>query len=180
MKKDVAIIVILSIVAVILITIVAVIVIRGRNGEEKESTKPVTKPVKETKVTEPKEKAEVKDFDEIHLKVSHSPRGGSYTYEILCEGDQSVINKKNNFKDGEIVATVTIDTKAVIDVLNEYDILSWDGFDGERPEGVQDGTDFSLDAKINGKDLEAEGHTVFPDHFNDFVKWIESTLPEEE
>ena len=172
MKKDVVIIIILSIVAVILVVSVAVIVLRGKGGDEKETTNPV----KETKVTEPKEKTEVQDFEEIHLRVTHSPRGGSYTYEILCEGDKSVINKKDNYRDDELVATVTIDTNLVINILNECDILSWDGFNGKRPKDVQDGTDFYFDAKINGKDIEAEGHTVFPESYNPFVKWIDSAL----
>ena len=87
-----------------------------------------------------------------------------------------MINKKDNYKDDELVATVTIDTQLVIDILNEYDILSWDGFNGERPKDVEDGTDFYIDAKINGKSIEAEGHTVFPENFDPFVKWIDSAL----
>ena len=51
---------------------------------------------------------------------------------------------------------------AFADLLNECGLAGWDGFRGERPADVHDGTRFVMEASAGGRGIRAEGAENFP------------------
>ena len=71
--------------------------------------------------------------------------------------------------------------KTVIDALNGFDFIKWNGFHGNHPRGVLDGTMFKLTAVYNGGErLQADGSQNFPKHFNEFRMCLYVILNESE
>lgn len=65
----------------------------------------------------------------------------------------------------------------VLNILNKYGVLSWDGFDGKRPRGVLDGKTFRLDATVNGgREIEARGDQRFPKNYSEFTHELNKLL----
>ena len=59
--------------------------------------------------------------------------------------------------------------KEIIDVLNKYEVWTWDGFNEDNPD-VRDGNSFSFSLTMqDGKTIEAEGYMMFPEHFEDII-----------
>ena len=62
-------------------------------------------------------------------------------------------------------------------LLNDCEIISWDGFHGAHPKDVKDGIMFSLKATVNGnRNIRAEGSEIFPKHFREFWKGLDAIL----
>lgn len=149
MKKDVAVIIVLSVIALGLVA--ACVVIFGFGiGKSKKVT----------------------DFEEIHFSTSPG-RGKSTRYTIINEGDETEITisvsssakgKKSNKEKG------SCSTEEMIELLNDCDILSWDGFDEEDEDGT---LEFEFEGTINGKEIEAEGRGAYPKNFEDFIDGVE-------
>lgn len=149
MKKDVAVIVVLSVIALGLVA--ACVVIFGFGvGKSKKVT----------------------DFEEIYFTTSPG-RGKSTRYIIINEGEETKISISvtTSAKDGgRNSENGSCSTEEMIDLLNEYDALSWDGFDKKDKEGT---IDFSFEGTINGKEIEAKGRGACPKDFEDFVDEVE-------
>ncbi len=65
----------------------------------------------------------------------------------------------------------------VLKLLNRCGVLSWDGFHGKRPNGIKDGTNFILTAKVNGgKKIHASGSQRFPLRYDAFKGGIDDML----
>ncbi|MBR6204454.1 MAG: hypothetical protein IKQ60_05305 [Candidatus Methanomethylophilaceae archaeon] len=55
------------------------------------------------------------------------------------------------------------DTDEFIALLNECDLIGWDGFNGEHPPGLLDGSMFRLEAIVNGdRRISAGGSGIIP------------------
>ena len=64
-------------------------------------------------------------------------------YEFLVNGEQTEISYYNmsyaNSQEERILKKrVAIDTQTVVDKLNEFGVIKWDGFHGKHPKGVLD------------------------------------------
>ena len=58
----------------------------------------------------------------------------------------------------------------VLSLLNEYHVGSWNGFHGNNPPGVRDGTMFEMHGVINGDvRLYATGSNNFPKGYHNFL-----------
>ena len=56
-------------------------------------------------------------------------------------------------------------------------MLSWDGFRGEHPKGVLDGTMFRMEATVNGgRRIRADGSQNFPKGYRELDAGIDEIL----
>lgn len=140
MKKDNAVIIVLTVIAVILASFTAYIFI-SRSSKETKST-----------VSE-EEELTVKDFTDVYVRLDIGETGEYTEYKVVRDGDDAKVTSITG-KRHELYSKATRVYKAddLIDLLNECDVLSWDGFQGKE------GTDrFEFTATINGKEITAEG-----------------------
>ena len=103
-------------------------------------------------------------------------------YEIVCRGDGSVVTRymMRCVPDGtEMVpeGSVDVPTDEVLRVLNDCGVSGWDGFHGQHPRGVRDGTMFRFTATVNGgEEIDADGSENFPRHFRELRDYVETKL----
>lgn len=103
-------------------------------------------------------------------------------YEIETDGDRAVLSLYYfNYASGEeqrlLEKRITLESSAVLDLLNGAELCAWDGFDGPHPRGVTDGTQFTLDATVNGtKTVHASGSQNFPKHYHELVNGLNDIL----
>ncbi len=103
-------------------------------------------------------------------------------YEMTADGSETTLSYYTvsyaSGKDERILEkSVTLDTRSVIDALNGFGFIRWDGFSGRHPKGVLDGVMFSLEAVVNGgQKLRAEGSANFPKRFGEFRSWLSDSL----
>ena len=65
----------------------------------------------------------------------------------------------------------------VLTLLNDCELVSWDGFVGNHPKDVKDGIMFSLKATVNsGRKISAHGSENFPKHFREFRNGLNTLL----
>ena len=155
MRKDTAVIIILSVIALGLVA--ACIVIFGFGaGKSKEVT----------------------DFDTITFTTSPG-RGKSTRYIITKRSKNTKISinvttsARGGGEDGDEEGYCS--TEEMIKLLNDCEVLSWDGFDEEDEDGT---LIFKFEGTINGKEIEAEGRGAYPKYFEDFVDGVEDLCQE--
>ena len=65
----------------------------------------------------------------------------------------------------------------ILKLLNDCELISWDGFHGRHPKHVRDGIMFSLQATVNGdRKIRAEGSENFPKHFRELRDGLHAIL----
>ena len=121
----------------------------------------------------------ITDFQSLNLRLS----GMRITeeYELIADGDKTEISYYNmSYSNGSeervLVKQTTCDTQTVVNALNDFGVMKWNGFYGKHPKGVLDGTMFSLTATVNGEKLSANGSQNFPKHFHEFEQWLYNVL----
>lgn len=123
-----------------------------------------------------KTKDDVTEFESVLL--SKSTMRGSSEFEIINNGETAGITLYGIYYSGEESerrpeAKAICDTSAVIEILNECNVLSWNGFHGRHPKHVSDGTMFTFEAKVNGGTLiKADGSENFPKNYRQFSEWL--------
>ena len=125
----------------------------------------------------------VTSFESLTLRESEMR--GIHQYEIINTGDTSevsyyVMYYSNGEEEKRLEARAHCDTAAVIEMLNEINICSWNGFHGAHPKFVTDGTMFRLEAKVNGETVSAEGSENFPDNYRLLTDWLYEMLENNE
>ena len=65
----------------------------------------------------------------------------------------------------------------LLDLVNECDVKSWDGFSGYDPD-VLDGSSATINAVIDGEEISAHGNNSFPEGYSDFVRALRKILDE--
>lgn len=126
------------------------------------------------------DKEKVESFEVITLHLS----GMRYMceYEIVKKDSAAEISEYgivfNEGKDERILRRrTTCEENSVLEILNNCNFLSWDGFYGAHPKGVLDGTMFRLKATVNGdKKISASGSQNFPKHFRELEDWFYQVL----
>ena len=154
MKRDVAVIIILSVIALGLVaTCVAIFGFGIGKGNK------------------------VTDFEEIYITTSPG-RGKTTRYIITNEGEETKISISvtTSAKDGGGNRSEEgyCSTEDMIKLLNECDVLSWNGYDKKGDKNM----DFRFEGNINGKEIEAKGKMAYPKTFEDFVEGVEDLCEE--
>ena len=105
-------------------------------------------------------------------------------YEILpSEGGYTLSRYEMVYGEGtakrRLTDSAACSSEEVLALLNDCQVMKWDGFDGPHPKGVLDGTMFRFDARVNdGKSIQAQGSQNFPKHFHDFEQGLYTLLSE--
>ena len=121
----------------------------------------------------------VEDFTSIALK--EMGMRGSQIYEILPKDNEAEISLYDiiivDRKDQKRLAKqATCDKQIILGLLNDFGILSWDGFHGKHPKGVLDGIMFDFNAVIDNKTIHADGSENFPKNYKVFRHKIQEIL----
>ena len=127
-----------------------------------------------------KSSGRIVSFDVVNLRES----GMRYVieYEIVMKEDQAEVSLYGiRFSGNEDRRTLekraVCDPKTIIDLLNDSDLLSWDGFHGAHPKNVNDGIMFTLKATVNeGEKIYADGSQNFPRHYRELRDGLSSIL----
>ncbi|MBQ7503673.1 hypothetical protein IJT93_13350 [bacterium] len=118
----------------------------------------------------------VTDFE--YIKLRESGMRFQNEYELNCKGPKTEILCYTIFycsgEDGRrLEGSASCDTETVINMLNEYGFIKWDGFNGPHPKWVKDGVMFRMEASVNGgRVIKASGSQNFPKHYHEFMQWI--------
>ena len=117
--------------------------------------------------------AKTETFSTVTLR--ESGMRGSTEYEIVMKDDKAEISfyriKYTQGNDCRELERRTMCSKdIIIKLLNDCDVLSWNGFAGNHPKGVLDGTMFTFNAVVDqDKKIYAHGSENFPKHYREFV-----------
>ena len=131
-----------------------------------------------------RQETRISRFEKLNLQVSGIRI--SEEYELICQGEQSLLSRYEKFYgNGEeqrrLSGQVTVATAQVIEQLNACAVLKWDGFHGEHPKYVLDGTMFRLELDLGeGKVIHADGSQNFPKHYYELENWLADLLREAE
>lgn len=122
----------------------------------------------------------IESFEIVTLRLS----GMRFTteYEIVMKSKKAEVTEyeiryeKNGDKRVPESKTVCSPDR-VLKLLNDCELLTWDGFVGNHPKDVRDGIMFSLKATVNGsRKIYAHGSENFPEHFREFRDGLEAIL----
>lgn len=110
---------------------------------------------------------------------------GSTEYEIVMKDGKAEVSfywiKYTQGKDSrELDRRAVCDRETVIGLLNECNILSWNGFVGKHPKGVLDGIMFTFNAVVGDDEkIYAHGSENFPKHYRDLTHGLYEILKKE-
>ena len=127
-------------------------------------------------------KAKIAHFERFQLHMSGMRI--SEEYEMVCNGEQCTLARYekiygNAGEERRLSEQTTVATAQVIALLNACEVLRWDGFHGEHPKYVLDGTMFRFVLDLGeGKVIRADGSQNFPKHYHEFENQIISLLRE--
>ena len=103
-------------------------------------------------------------------------------YEIVMnEGKARVSRYGIRFQRDEdarvLEARAECGLETALGLLNDCNLLSWDGFHGKHPKDVRDGTMFTLKATVNGDQrIYADGSENFPKHYRELIDGLRKIL----
>lgn len=114
----------------------------------------------------------IESFEHITIRIMGMRQ--TIEYEVLMKDRSVEVSRYGiRYEDGKDKRIVelknTCEKERILKLMNECDLLSWDGFKGEHPKGVLDGTMFNMDAIINSKKIHASGSENFPKHYHEFT-----------
>ena len=106
-------------------------------------------------------------------------------YEILHKGEDTEVSEyelrcvAGGGRERQLLRRVLCTEQRMLELLNAFDIMKWDGFHGKHPRGVLDGEMFTFQATINdGVSIRAEGSANFPKGFREFRSAVHLLLEE--
>jgi len=121
----------------------------------------------------------IKSFDIVVLRLS----GMRFTteYEIVMKDNEAEIVEygiRYGKEEKRVPERKTVcSADRVLKLLNDCELVSWDGFVGNHPKGVKDGIMFSLKATVNGgRKISAHGSENFPKHFRELRDGLNALL----
>ena len=120
--------------------------------------------------------SKIETFSIVTLR--ESGMRGSTEYEIALNDDKAEISfYRIKYTQGmdcrELERRIVCIKDTIIKLLNDCDILSWNGFVGNHPKGVLDGTMFTFNAAVDqDKKIYARGSENFPKHYREFVNGL--------
>ncbi len=113
--------------------------------------------------------------------IIRTMRGG-YVYKFEGEGDETELRfYRETYRGGEdellLELSVSCGEKTMIELMNSFGILRWNGFHGKHPRNVNDGTMFIFTATVNdGQEIFADGSENFPKGYHEFVSALNVML----
>ena len=125
-------------------------------------------------------KERIKSFESVLLRQS-GMRGTTEHEIVMKEGNAEVSLYRIRYTDGNDQRVPeersVCSEEAVVKLLNDCDLLSWDGFKGPHPKHVKDGIMFILNAIVNdNRTIHAEGSENFPKHYRELTDGLHAIL----
>lgn len=125
------------------------------------------------------EKKNAQEITSVELiSLSESGMRGTRGYEILMKDGQTEITEysirySNGEKQRVVEEQVLCGEQELLKLLNDCEIISWNGFHGEHPKDVLDGIMFTFEAHVNGDlIIKADGSQNFPKHYRELTNGI--------
>ena len=113
---------------------------------------------------------EIKEFR--YRSNSSMMYNGDVVYELQCQDTECFAYYKPSGTDDKDKYKYSVDTEfceKLEELLEKYDVGSWDGFD-KVDRDILDGSSFSLSITMkNGDSINASGYMKYPKHYRDFV-----------
>ncbi len=127
------------------------------------------------------EKEKLESFERVTIR--RMGMCGIDDIEAVCNGSEVEITYYNVFyKDDEVrkpIERTTCDTENFLKILNDCNLLKWNGFHGERPRGLLDGTTFKMEAVVDGgRTIYADGSENFPAGYRELMSEMHRLLRE--
>ena len=129
------------------------------------------------------EKKTIASFESIFMRISGMRL--TQEYEILLKDSKAEISDywmycaSGGGMERKLKRRTTCPEEQMLELLNQCDILKWDGFHGKHPRGVLDGEMFSFEATVNGGEtIRADGSANFPKYFREFRRAVDQMLSE--
>ncbi len=116
------------------------------------------------------------------VTLHESGMRGSTEYEIVMKDDKAEVSfyriQYSQGKDSrELDKRAVCSKETVIRLLNDCNILSWDGFVGKHPKGVLDGKMFTFVAIVDQNEkIYVHGSEIFPKHYRDLTHGLYEIL----
>ena len=125
-------------------------------------------------------KERIKSFESVLLRQS-GMRGTTEHEIVMKEENAEVSLYRIRYADGNDQRVPeersVCSEEAVLKLLNDCDLLSWDGFKGPHPKHVKDGIMFILNAIVNdNRTIHAEGSENFPKHYRELTDGLHAIL----
>ena len=119
-------------------------------------------------------------FETVLLRQS-GMRGTTEHEMVMKDGKAEVSLYRIRYTDGEdqrvLEERSVCSPEEVLTLLNNCNLLSWNGFRGPHPKHVKDGIMFTLDAVVNdNRKIHAEGSENFPKHYREFTDGLYTIL----
>ena len=127
---------------------------------------------------------EIGSFESVIL--SESGMRFSCEYEIVMSGENAQVSEyQYYYSDGDkkkrLQKRAVCSEEKILKLLNDCNVLSWNGFNGPHPRGVLDGIMFSFKAVVNsGTTVTAAGSQNFPKGYREFTGGLYEILKESE
>ena len=106
----------------------------------------------------------------------------TYLYKTAREDTGLKLKRyREVFVDGEVRLelenSVSCTNSELIELMNNCNVLKWNGFHGKHPKNVSDGTMFTFIATVNnGQIIRADGSENFPKGYKEFVRKLNELL----
>ena len=127
-------------------------------------------------------KKEITSFETLYFKISAMRY--MHEYEIIADDKEArLLFYENAWRDEERapLKQVLCDKHEILHLLNDCDVIRWNGFFGKHPRNVSDGEMFLFTALVNdGEKIRAEGSENFPKHYSEFRNGLRELLDREE
>ena len=129
------------------------------------------------------EKKTIISYESIYMRISGMRL--TQEYEILHKDSGAEISDywmrcaSSGVMERELQRRAFCSDSQMLELLNQCDILKWDGFHGKHPRGVLDGEMFSFEATVNGGEtIRVDGSANFPKYFREFRRAVDQMLSE--
>ena len=101
---------------------------------------------------------------------------GNTYYKIKCK-EKCILDVKLPYKIEKRNIVISDDiVNQIIDVLNQYQVSTWDGFD-KNDKNIMDGDSFTLKVSFDDKySISAHGYMKVPKNYRDVISHISSIL----
>ena len=125
-------------------------------------------------------KERITSFDTVLLRQS-GMRGATEHEMVMKDGKAEVSLYGIRYAGGEdqrvLEEQSVCSLEDALKLLNDCDLLSWDGFKGPHPKHVKDGIMFILNAIVNdNRTIHAEGSENFPKHYRELTDGLHAIL----
>lgn len=127
-----------------------------------------------------KQKKIITSVQEASLKIM-GMRGTNLYKVNNNDGEITVERYQERYRDDsfrfEPDKSISCSMENIVDIMNECNVMRWNGFFGKHPRNVSDGDMFNFTAIVNeGLTIRAEGSANFPKGYHEFIRTLNEML----